>query len=125
VITAPGQRERAAGAVGHVMKRGPALYVAEGTQPLLRGVKQDKGGYCTGTGGHFHPKEARASLARYLDFYNHRRPHQALAYRTPAEVYFGASDHRVRCGAENGRSITPTTTGKGETPTLEIPFSLC
>ncbi len=34
------------------------------------------------------PKEARASLARYVDFYNHRRPHQALAYRTPAEVYF-------------------------------------
>jgi putative transposase len=33
------------------------------------------------------PKEARQSLSAYLDFYNHRRPHQALAYRTPAEVY--------------------------------------
>ncbi len=71
------------------------------------------------------PKEARAGLARYVDFYNHRRPHQALAYRTPAEVYFGASDHRVRCGAEKGRSVTPTTTGKGDSPTLETPFSLC
>ncbi len=50
---------------------------------------------------------------------------EALAYRTPAEVYFGAPDHRVRCGAEKGRSATPTTTEKGDTPTLEIPFSLC
>ncbi len=71
-----------------------------------------------------HPKEARAGLARYVDFYNHHRPHQALAYRTPAEVYFGASDHRVRRGAEKGRSATPTTTGKGDTPTLELPSSL-
>jgi len=56
VITAPGQRERAAGAVAHVMKRGPALYVAEGTQPLLRAVRQDKGGYCAGAGGQFHAR---------------------------------------------------------------------
>jgi len=31
--------------------------------------------------------EARAGLAAYIDFYNHRRPHQSLGYRTPAEVY--------------------------------------
>ena len=29
---------------------------------------------------------ARAGLADYFAFYNHERPHQALAYRTPAEV---------------------------------------
>lgn len=34
------------------------------------------------------PREARAGLTRYLNFYNHERPHQALDYRTPAEVYF-------------------------------------
>lgn len=34
------------------------------------------------------PKEARQMLTRYLDFYNHQRPHQALSYQTPAEVYF-------------------------------------
>lgn len=33
------------------------------------------------------PREARASLRQYLWDYNHTRPHQALAYRTPAEVY--------------------------------------
>jgi len=33
------------------------------------------------------PKEARASLRDYIDFYNQGRLHQALAYRTPAEVY--------------------------------------
>lgn len=35
-----------------------------------------------------HPREARQSLDRYFPFYNHERPHQALKYRTPAEVYF-------------------------------------
>ena len=34
--------------------------------------------------------EARLQLGRYFRFYNEVRPHQALAYRTPAEVYAGA-----------------------------------
>lgn len=34
--------------------------------------------------------EARAALARYFGFYNARRSHQALQYRTPDEAYFGA-----------------------------------
>jgi putative transposase len=28
-----------------------------------------------------------AALQRYYYFYNHRRPHQALGYRTPAELF--------------------------------------
>jgi len=35
------------------------------------------------------PREARQGLGRYFEFYDHERPHQALGYRTPAEVYFG------------------------------------
>jgi len=39
--------------------------------------------------------EAQQSLARYFEFYCRRRIHQALDYRTPAEVYYGvrAADH--------------------------------
>jgi putative transposase len=33
--------------------------------------------------------EARQGLAEYFRFYNTARPHQALGYRTPAEVHFG------------------------------------
>jgi putative transposase len=29
----------------------------------------------------------REELKCYFDFYNRRRPHQALRYRTPAELY--------------------------------------
>lgn len=34
------------------------------------------------------PREARQQLTRYFQFYCHERPHQALHYRTPAQVYF-------------------------------------
>jgi putative transposase len=39
--------------------------------------------------------EARASLGRYLDFYNRLRPHSSLDRRTPDEAYFGASPMAV------------------------------
>ncbi len=35
------------------------------------------------------PREARQGLTKYFHFYDHERPHQALDYRTPAQVYFG------------------------------------
>ena len=31
--------------------------------------------------------EARKGIGAYLDFYNRDRPHQALGYRTPSEVF--------------------------------------
>jgi putative transposase len=34
------------------------------------------------------PREAREGLRDYLRFYHEQRLHQALDYRTPAEVYF-------------------------------------
>ncbi|MGJ0395056.1 MAG: IS3 family transposase [Methylocystis sp.] len=36
--------------------------------------------------------EARASIGRYLAFYNERRPHSALDGRTPNEAYFGKQE---------------------------------
>jgi putative transposase len=38
------------------------------------------------------PREARGGLSAYLDFYNHRRLHQALDYQTPAQIYFKKGD---------------------------------
>lgn len=40
------------------------------------------------------PKETRQVLTTYLDFYNQQRVHQALDYRTPAEVHFGVVHKR-------------------------------
>lgn len=38
------------------------------------------------------PREARIGITRYLEFYNYRRIHQSLEYKTPAEVYYYAND---------------------------------
>lgn len=35
------------------------------------------------------PREARIGLTKFFDKYNNYRPHQALKYLTPAEVYYG------------------------------------
>jgi len=40
------------------------------------------------------PPEANAALERYFRFYNGRRPHQALADRTPDEAYFSMNEVR-------------------------------
>ena len=36
-------------------------------------------------------KEANAALDAYFRFYNTQKPHQALGYRTPAEMFY----HRI------------------------------
>jgi transposase InsO family protein len=43
--------------------------------------------YCQGSWGYLSPEGARRSLARYIDYYCHRRPHQALWGFTPAHVH--------------------------------------
>jgi len=40
-------------------------------------------------------KEARASIGRYLDFYNRRRPHSSLDGMTPDCAYFGSPPLRL------------------------------
>jgi putative transposase len=39
--------------------------------------------------------EARASIARYIEFYNSRRPHRAHKGRTPDAAYFGSQDMKA------------------------------
>ncbi|OAA91871.1 Integrase core domain protein [Clostridium ljungdahlii] len=34
------------------------------------------------------PREARTGINNYLKYYNYKRPHQSLNYKTPAEIYF-------------------------------------
>ena len=49
--------------------------------------------------------EARAGIKAYLEFYNQQRPHQALGYRTPAEVYL--SEQEEKDAVDNGAGLTP------------------
>jgi len=35
------------------------------------------------------PRDARHGIGQYFGFYNTERPHQALDYRRPAELYLG------------------------------------
>ena len=37
-------------------------------------------------------REVNIALASYFSFYNARRVHQSLHYRTPDEVYLGAGE---------------------------------
>jgi putative transposase len=50
-------------------------------------------------------RELEESLEDWFAFYNHRRPHQSLAYRTPAEVYRGTEPVGPG-GEEREQSIT-------------------
>ena len=38
------------------------------------------------------PREVTKALTRYFSFYNERRVHQSLDYRTPDEMYFGTGE---------------------------------
>ncbi len=37
--------------------------------------------------GYANGREAKAGIASWITFYNHRRPHQALANRTPMAIW--------------------------------------
>jgi putative transposase len=62
-------------------------------------------------------REARVGISNYFRFYNTERPHQALGYRTPAEVF---SSTPVE--ATNGSMVQSSTPGTPRTagPNLKI-----
>lgn len=39
-------------------------------------------------------KGLKKAIGAYIEFYNQRRWHQSLEYKTPAEVYFGGTNHQ-------------------------------
>ena len=49
--------------------------------------------------------EARRDLGVYFRFCNDQRPHQALGYRDPAEVFHG--DQTVRVGGSKEKRCSP------------------
>ncbi len=53
--------------------------------------------------------EARRELGAYFRFYNNLRPHQALGYRTPAEVFHGEQEVQEGGEESNDRRISPGT----------------
>jgi putative transposase len=52
--------------------------------------------------------QARLALKAYFRFYNEQRPHQALDYRTPAEVYSAGTSAESREGSAAARTVAGT-----------------
>ncbi len=69
-------------------------------------------------------KELKQAVSHYIEFYNHKRFHQSLDYKTPAEVYFSQARKPVdlwtnpsdrpepfgTCGQADGQHCVLTTT---------------
>jgi len=55
------------------------------------------------------PVEARHGLKAYFRFYNEQRPHQALDYRTPAQVYFAGPSAGQRGSSAASRTVAGTS----------------
>jgi putative transposase len=49
--------------------------------------------------------EARAGIGSYLEFYNQERPHQALGYRTPGDVFQEGQQNRY---GQNQKLVLPS-----------------
>ncbi len=60
--------------------------------------------------------EARKGIGAYLAFYNQERPHQALGYRSPGQVFQAVSSQR--CLLEHPRAL-PSDEGLRDTPAVD------
>ncbi len=69
--------------------------------------------------------EARTGINAYLEFYNRRRPHQALGYRTPAEVYQNCQEEKEAATQEVGlpSGVVKPSAGAGDSLNLALRLS--
>ena len=69
--------------------------------------------------------EARTGINAYLEFYNRRRPHQALGYRTPAEVYQNGQEEKEAAAQEAGlpSGLVKPSVGVGDSLNLALRLS--
>ena len=68
--------------------------------------------------------EARTGINAYLEFYNRQRPHQALGYRTPAELYENGQEEKVaapEAGLSSG--LVKPSVGAGDSLNLALGLS--
>ena len=68
--------------------------------------------------------EARTGINDYLEFYNRQRPHQALGYRTPAEVYENGQEEKEAAPAAGLSSgLVKPSVGVGDSLNLALRLS--
>ncbi len=69
--------------------------------------------------------EARTGINAYLEFYNRQRTHQALDYRTPAEVYQNGQEEKKVAAQEVGlpSGLVKTSVGVGDSLNLALGLS--
>ncbi len=69
--------------------------------------------------------EARTGINAYLEFYNQQRPHQALGYRTPAEVYQNGQEEEKVPAPEAGlpSGLVKPSVGAGDSLNLALRLS--
>lgn len=71
------------------------------------------------------PRQARQGLTDYFHLYNYERPHQALDYLTPAELYLTQINVLTNGTNINERTVTNGTNGNERALMNNNPLTLC